>query len=85
MTDLPAAAAVVLPGEDSARPGALDAWLADGAAREVVAEANDVLGRDVVQWWGDPLNLCDPVVAHLTVVVGCWMVVISLLGWALRR
>jgi [acyl-carrier-protein] S-malonyltransferase len=62
-------AAVVLPGEDSARPGGLDAWLGDEAAREVVAEASDVLGRDVVPWWGDPLNLCDPVAAHLTTVV----------------
>ncbi len=69
MTGLPAGAAVVLPGEDSARPGALDPWLADEAARAVVAEANDVLGRDVVQWWGDPLNLCDPVAAQLTAVV----------------
>lgn len=69
MTVLAPGAAVVLPGEDSARPGALDAWLGDPAAQEVVAEASEVLGRDVVQWWGDPLNLCDPVVAHLTAVV----------------
>jgi [acyl-carrier-protein] S-malonyltransferase len=69
VTGLPPGAAVVLPGEDSARPGALDAWLGDESAREVVAEASDVLGRDVVQWWGDPLNLCDPVAAHLTAVV----------------
>ena len=69
MTDAARGAAVVLPGEGSARPGALDAWLRDEAAREVVTEASDVLGRDVVQWWGDPLNLCDPVAAHLTAVV----------------
>jgi [acyl-carrier-protein] S-malonyltransferase len=69
VTDAAPGAAVVLPGEGSARPGALDAWLRDEAAREVVTEASDVLGRDVVQWWGDPLNLCDPVVAHLTAVV----------------
>jgi [acyl-carrier-protein] S-malonyltransferase len=69
VTVLAPGAAVVLPGEDSARPGALDAWLGDPAAREVVAEASEVLGRDVVQWWGDPLNLCDPVAAHLTAVV----------------
>ncbi|WP_138760061.1 ACP S-malonyltransferase [Modestobacter altitudinis] len=69
MTGLAPGAAVVLPGEDSARPGALDAWLGDEAARDVVAEASDVLGRDVVPWWGDPLNLCDPVTAHLAAVV----------------
>jgi [acyl-carrier-protein] S-malonyltransferase len=69
VTGLAPGAAVVLPGEDGARPGALDAWLGDEAAREVVAEASEVLGRDVVPWWGDPLNLCDPVAAHLTAVV----------------
>jgi len=69
VTALAPGAAVVLPGEDSARPHALDAWLGDEAARDVVAEASDVLGRDVVPWWGDPLNLCDPVAAHLTTLV----------------
>jgi [acyl-carrier-protein] S-malonyltransferase len=69
VTALAPGAAVVLPGEDSARPGALDAWLGDEAARDVVAEASDVLGRDVVPWWDDPLNLCDPVTAHLAAVV----------------
>ena len=64
-----AGAAVVLPGECSARPGGLDAWLVDGVAREVVAEASDVLGRDVVAWWGDPLNLSDPLAAHLAALV----------------
>jgi [acyl-carrier-protein] S-malonyltransferase len=69
VTGLPPGAAVVLPGESSARAGALDVWLDDEPAREVAAEASDVLGRDVVAWWGDPLNLSDPVVAHLAAVV----------------
>jgi [acyl-carrier-protein] S-malonyltransferase len=62
-------AAVVLPGEDGASLGALDAWLDDEAARAVVSEASDVLGRDVLQWWRDPLNLLDPVAAHLAAVL----------------
>lgn len=61
--------AVVLPGEWTAAPGALEAWLADPTARDVVAEASDVLGRDVVAWWSDPLNLHDPEVAHLAALV----------------
>jgi [acyl-carrier-protein] S-malonyltransferase len=64
-----AGAAVVLQGEDGAAPGALDAWLGDEAARAVITEASDVLGRDVVEWWRDPLNLIDPVAAHLAAVV----------------
>ncbi|OMQ14813.1 ACP S-malonyltransferase, partial [Modestobacter sp. VKM Ac-2676] len=60
MTGPRTGAAVVLPGEWTARPGALEAWLPDPAARDVVAEASDVLGHDVVAWWGDPLNLHDP-------------------------
>jgi [acyl-carrier-protein] S-malonyltransferase len=62
-------AAVVLPGEEGAAPGALDAWLGDDAARAVVTETSDVLGRDVVEWWRDPLNLVDPVTADLAAVV----------------
>ncbi|MCZ2810766.1 ACP S-malonyltransferase [Modestobacter sp. VKM Ac-2979] len=69
MTGPRTGAAVVLPGEWTAAPGALEAWLPDPAARDVVAEASDVLGRDVVAWWGDPLNLHDPAVAHLAALV----------------
>jgi [acyl-carrier-protein] S-malonyltransferase len=64
-----AGAAVVLPGQYSVAPGTLESWLRDGTAQDVVAEASDVLGRDVVEWWGDPLNLSDPVVADLAAVV----------------
>ncbi|MFW3171684.1 ACP S-malonyltransferase [Geodermatophilus sp. CPCC 206100] len=66
---LPGAVAVVLPGESGARAGALDAWLPDGPARAVVAEASAVVGRDVAEWWRDPLNLSDPVAAHVEVLV----------------
>ena len=69
MTGPLSGAAVVLPGQYSVTPGALEAWLGDGTARDVVTEASDVLGRDVVEWWGDPLNLGDPVVADLAAVV----------------
>ena len=62
-------AALILPGQYSAAPGSVEAWLDDGTARDVVAEASDVLGRDVVEWWGDPLNLSDPVAADLAAVV----------------
>lgn len=63
-------AAVVLAGEAGVRAGAVDAWLADGPARAVVDEASAVVGRDVATWWRDPLNLCcDPVAAHVEVVV----------------
>ena len=69
MTGPLSGAAVVLPGQYSIAPGVLEAWLCDGTARDVVAEASDVLERDVVEWWGDPLNLSDPVVADLAAVV----------------
>ncbi|MGY1824446.1 ACP S-malonyltransferase [Geodermatophilus sp. SYSU D00079] len=62
-------AAVVLAGESGARAGALDAWLSDGPARQVVAEAGAVVGRDVAEWWRDPLNVVDPVAAHVEVLV----------------
>jgi [acyl-carrier-protein] S-malonyltransferase len=62
-------AALVLQGQYSVVPGALEAWLRDETARDVVAEASDVLGRDVVEWWGDPLDLSDPVAADLAAVV----------------
>jgi [acyl-carrier-protein] S-malonyltransferase len=63
------AVAVVLPGENGASPGMVDAWLADEPAREVVAEASDVLGRDVTGWWRDPDNRFEPVATQLAVVV----------------
>ena len=69
MTGPFAGAAVVLQNEDGDSPGALDAWLGDEAARAVITEASDVLGRDVAAWWRDPLNIIDPVVAHLEAVV----------------
>jgi [acyl-carrier-protein] S-malonyltransferase len=47
----------------------VDAWLADKTAREVVAVAADVLGRDVTDWWRDPHNRFDPVATQLEVVV----------------
>jgi [acyl-carrier-protein] S-malonyltransferase len=62
-------AAVVLQGEDGASPGALDAWLGEEVAAAVVTEASDVLGRDVLEWWRDPLNIVDPVAAELAAVV----------------
>ncbi|MGR7024730.1 ACP S-malonyltransferase [Geodermatophilus sp. URMC 62] len=61
--------AVVIAGESGARAGAVDAWLGDEPAREVVTEASAVVGRDVADWWRDPLNLSDPVAAHVEVVV----------------
>lgn len=69
MTGRLTGAAVVLPGQYSVVPGALEAWLLDETARDVVAEAADVLGRDVVERWGDPLDLNDPVAADLAAVV----------------
>jgi [acyl-carrier-protein] S-malonyltransferase len=63
------AVAVVLPGESGAAPDMVDAWLADEPAREVVAVASDVLGRDVTEWWRDPHNRFDPVATQLAVVV----------------
>lgn len=69
MTGPVTGAALVLQGQYSVVPGALEGWLHDHAARDVVAEASDVLGRDVVDWWGDPLDLCDPVAADLAAVV----------------
>jgi [acyl-carrier-protein] S-malonyltransferase len=61
--------AAVLPGENAASSGMVDAWLSDETAREVVAEAAEVLGRDVTGWWRDPLNRFDPVATQLAVVV----------------
>jgi [acyl-carrier-protein] S-malonyltransferase len=61
--------ALVLQGQYSVVPDALEAWLGDEAVQDVVAEASDVLGRDVVEWWGDPLDLGDPVAADLAAVV----------------
>ncbi|MGY1707243.1 ACP S-malonyltransferase [Geodermatophilus sp. SYSU D00697] len=61
--------AVVLPGESGARPGMVDAWLADAPARDVVAEVSDVVGRDVAEWWREPANAPDAVATHLEVVV----------------
>jgi [acyl-carrier-protein] S-malonyltransferase len=62
--------AVVLAGEAGVRAGAVDAWLSDGAARQVVDEASAVVGRDVATWWRDPLALsCDLTAAHVEVVV----------------
>jgi len=61
--------AVVLQGESGVSGGMADAWLDDEPAREVLAETSDVVGRDVAEWWADPLNLHDPVAAHLAVVV----------------
>jgi [acyl-carrier-protein] S-malonyltransferase len=61
--------AVVFPGESGAISGLADAWLADDVARAVIDEASDIVGRDVAQWWRDPLNLCDPAAAHVEVVV----------------
>ena len=61
--------AVVLAGEAGVRAGAVDAWLPDGAARQVVDEASAVVGRDVATWWRDPLTLsCDTTAAHVEVV-----------------
>jgi [acyl-carrier-protein] S-malonyltransferase len=61
--------AVVFPGESGAISGMADAWLTDEHARAVIDEASDIVGRDVAQWWRDPLNLCDPAAAHVEVVV----------------
>ena len=63
------AVAVVLPGESGAAPDMVDPWLADEPAREVVAVASDVLGRDVTEWWRDPHNRFDPAATQLAVVV----------------
>ncbi|WNV75806.1 acyltransferase domain-containing protein [Geodermatophilus sp. DSM 44513] len=70
MSGGPPAVAVVLAGEAGVRAGAVDAWLADDAARQVVDEASAVVGRDVATWWRDPLALsCDTTAAHVEVVV----------------
>jgi [acyl-carrier-protein] S-malonyltransferase len=69
MTGVLPGVAVVLPGESGAIGGMADAWLADDAARAVVDEASEVVGRDVAAWWRDALNLRDPVAAHVEVVV----------------
>jgi [acyl-carrier-protein] S-malonyltransferase len=63
------ATAVVLPGETGACAGMVEPWLADESAREVVARASEVVGRDVAAWWHDPANLGDCAVAHVDVVV----------------
>ncbi|SNS54874.1 [Acyl-carrier-protein] S-malonyltransferase [Geodermatophilus pulveris] len=70
MSGGPPAVAVVLAGEAGVRAGAVDAWLGDEAARQVVDEASAVVGRDVATWWRDPLALsCDTTAAHVEVVV----------------
>jgi [acyl-carrier-protein] S-malonyltransferase len=69
MTGTPGGTAVLLPGESGARPGMLDAWLADRAAHDVVADVSEVVGRDVALWWRQRDNAADPVVADLQVVV----------------
>jgi [acyl-carrier-protein] S-malonyltransferase len=61
--------AVVLPGESGVVSGMADAWLTDEYARAVADEASDIVGRDVAEWWRDPLNLRDPAAAHVEVVV----------------
>ncbi|MEU2347822.1 acyltransferase domain-containing protein [Modestobacter sp. NPDC049651] len=61
--------ALVLQGEDGAVPGMLDGWLTDESARRVVAEAAEVVGRDVAEWWRERGNLVDPVAAALEIVV----------------
>lgn len=76
--------AVVVPGESGARAGTVDAWLADGPTREVVAEASAVVGRDVAEWWRDPLNLHDAVAAHVEVLVTGVAVYRSLTARGLR-
>jgi [acyl-carrier-protein] S-malonyltransferase len=68
MTGLPRAA-VVLPGESGAIGGMANPWLFDPPAADVFAEASEAVGRDVVAWWRDPLNLVDPAAADLAVVV----------------
>jgi [acyl-carrier-protein] S-malonyltransferase len=68
MTGLPRAA-VVLPGESGAIGGMANPWLFDPPAADVFAEASEVVGRDVIAWWRDPLNLVDPAAADLAVVV----------------
>ena len=64
-----AGTAVVFPGESGAVAGMVNPWVFDPPADEVFAEASEVVGRDVVAWWRDPLNLVDPTAAHLAVVV----------------
>ena len=69
MTGSGPATAVVFPGESGACAGMVEPWLADDAARRVVARASEAIGRDVTSWWHDPANLGDPVAAHVDVVV----------------
>jgi [acyl-carrier-protein] S-malonyltransferase len=64
-----AGVAVVFPGESGAFGGMANPWLYDPAAEAVFAEASEVVGRDVIAWWRDPLNLVDTSAAHLAVVV----------------
>jgi len=64
-----AVTAVVFPGESGACAAMVEAWLTDAPARAVVDQASEVVGRDVVEWWHDPANLCDPEAADVEVVV----------------
>jgi [acyl-carrier-protein] S-malonyltransferase len=80
----PPRTAVVLPGESGVRAGSLDPWLGDPAARDVVDEVSALVGRDVAEWWRDPLNLDDRAAADLAVVVTGIAGYRSLVGTGLR-
>ena len=76
--------AVVFPGETGASAGMVEPWLDDPAARAVVEEASEAVGRDVTAWWHDPANLGDPVAAHVDVVVTGAAAFASMRGRGLR-
>ncbi|MGY1601839.1 ACP S-malonyltransferase [Geodermatophilus sp. SYSU D00815] len=78
------AVAVVLPGESGAFAGLANAWRFDEPAAAVFEEASAVVGRDVADWWRDPLNLSDDAAAHLAVVVTGVAAVRSLTARGLR-
>ncbi|MGY1809886.1 ACP S-malonyltransferase [Blastococcus sp. SYSU D00669] len=76
--------AVVLPGESGAFAGLATPWRFDDPAAEVLDEASSVIGRDVVDWWRDPLAMADAAAAHLAVVVTGVAAVRSLTAQGLR-
>nr|WP_218860066.1 ACP S-malonyltransferase [Petropleomorpha daqingensis] len=73
-----------MPGESGAIAGLAGPWRFDEPAAAVLAEASEVIGRDLADWWCDPLAMADPVAADLEVVVTGVAAVRSLAALGLR-